>query len=46
MKRAALFASRMSNPDRSGLLSYIPGNWSGWTELHRRLTLGKAEFYC
>ena len=43
-KRAARFTSRMSNPDMSGLMSYIPGKWSGWTESHRRLNLGKAEF--
>ncbi len=26
MKSAARFTSRMSNPDASGLMSYIPGN--------------------
>ena len=26
------------------LVSYVPGKWSGWTESHRRLSLGTAIF--
>ena len=42
MKRAARFTSRMSNERSADELH--PRNWSGWTELHRRLSLGKAVF--
>ena len=43
-KSAALFTSRMSNERSAGELR--PRNWSGWTELRRHLSLGKAEFCC
>lgn len=42
MKRAARFTSRMSN-ERSAVELH-PQKWSGWTELHRRLSLGTAVF--
>jgi len=47
-QRAALFTSRMSNPDASGLMSYIPEKWSGWIPMlnRDRLGLGAAIFCC